>query len=113
MPMTPEFVFEMTREAAAKNFLILKKYDFSLETAIDAQTVSPLGYSSFEFGPPKTLQRTFQHHPLWTRMEQLLTNGPEWPLEEISESDRAANLTEACNLENTRGHPQNPTSQQS
>jgi hypothetical protein len=64
----------MTREAAAKNFLILKKYNFNLEKAIESQKLSPLKYGS-EFRPPKTLQTIFEHHPLWTRMEQLLTNG--------------------------------------
>jgi hypothetical protein len=52
-PIPPKFVFDMTEEAAEKNFMILKKYDFDLEKAINAQKSSPLGYGS-EFRPPQT-----------------------------------------------------------
>jgi hypothetical protein len=37
---------------------------------------------------------------MWTRMEQLLTNGSKWPLEEISESNKVANLMEALQFGN-------------
>jgi hypothetical protein len=56
--MTPKFFFEMTREAAATSFLILKNYGFKLEKATNTQKLSPLGYGC-EFRPPKTLQRIF------------------------------------------------------
>jgi hypothetical protein len=62
-PMTPKFVLEMTREAAAKSFLILKKYGFKLKKATNTQKLSPLGYGC-KFRPPKTLQQFFLHHPL-------------------------------------------------
>ncbi len=60
----------MTKEAAAKNFLILKKYNFDLGNANKAQRLPPLGYDS-EFKPPDTLVKIFTHHPLWAQMEQL------------------------------------------
>jgi hypothetical protein len=62
-PTVPEFMFELTSEAAVRNFMILKKYNFDLPTAIEAQKSSPLGYGS-EFLPPKTLQKICQD--LWT-----------------------------------------------
>jgi hypothetical protein len=62
-PTPPEFVFDLTEEAAEKNFMILKKCDFNLEKAINAQKSSLLGYGS-EFRPPQTLRRIFKHHPL-------------------------------------------------
>ncbi len=65
VPTPPKFIFELTTEAAEKNFLTLKKYNFNLEKAILAQRISPLGYGS-EFRPPATLRRIFKHHPLWT-----------------------------------------------
>ncbi len=37
MPTPLEIVFDMTEEAAEKNFMILKKYDFDLEKAMIAQ----------------------------------------------------------------------------
>ncbi len=38
-PMPPEFIFDMTEEAAEKNFLVLKKYNFDLDKAILAQKI--------------------------------------------------------------------------
>lgn len=43
-PDAPEFCFEMTLEAAEKNFLVLKRHGFDLGKAIDAQATSPVGY---------------------------------------------------------------------
>ncbi len=63
MPAPLKFIFDMTEEATEKNFVILKKYDFDLEKAINAQKSSPLGYGS-EFRSPQTLRRFFKHHPL-------------------------------------------------
>ncbi len=107
MPTPPEFVFDMTEEATKKNFRILKKYDFDLEKAINAQNSSPLGYGS-EFRPPQTLRRIFKHHPLWERMECLLIGGSKWPLTEISKSDRTADLTNALQFGNHKGASQKP-----
>jgi hypothetical protein len=97
--MTAEFVFEMTMEATAKNFLIQKKYNFDLGKAIEAQRLSPLGYSS-KFKPPDTLKKIFRYRPLWPRMEQLLIKGSKWLLEGISEGKRVANLEEALKFKN-------------
>ncbi len=107
MPTSPEFVFDMTEEAAKKNFMILKKYDFDLEKATNAQKSSPLGYGS-EFRPPQTLRRIFKHHPLWERMGRLLIKGFKWPLTEISKSNRIADLTNALQFGNHKGASQKP-----
>ena len=106
-PTAPEFVFELTSEAAEKNFMILKKYDFDLGKAIAAQGSSPLGYGS-EFRPPATLQKIFQSHPLWQRMERLLIEGSKWPLLELSEEDRIADLLEALQFGNHKGASERP-----
>ncbi len=106
-PTPPEFVFDLTEEAAKKNFMILKKYDFDLEKAINAQKTSLLGYGS-EFRPPQTLRRIFKHHPLRERMEHLLIEGSKWPLIEISKSNRIANLTNALQFGNHKRASQKP-----
>jgi hypothetical protein len=62
-PTAPEFTFKLTFDAAERNFMILKKYNFDLATALEAQKSSPLGYGS-EFQPSKTLQKIFASHPL-------------------------------------------------
>jgi hypothetical protein len=45
-PMKPEFAFDMSMEAAKRNYLILKKYDGSLAVALQAQGHSPLNMGS-------------------------------------------------------------------
>ncbi len=102
MPTPPEIVFELTEEAASKNFLILKKYSFDLEKAINKQKSSLLRFRS-KFRPSHTFRRIFQHHPLWARMEHLLINGSEWPLAEISKSNRIADFTKALQFGNQKG----------
>jgi hypothetical protein len=89
------------------NFIILKKYNLDLEKAVNAQKPSPLGYGS-KFRPPHTMKRIFQHHPPWARMEHILINGSEWPLAEIRESNRIADLTEALQFGNHKGASQKP-----
>ena len=42
----PEFCFEMTLEAAEKNFLVLKRHGFDLSKAIKDQSNTPVGYGS-------------------------------------------------------------------
>ena len=106
-PMKQEFAFELTKEAAEKNYCLLKKYGLDLSRAIDAQKSSPLSYGS-EFKPPHTLKRIYHNHPLWPRMEQLLINGSQWPLDEISEEDRKADLHEALAFGNHKGAASKP-----
>jgi len=106
-PMKQEFAFELTKEAAEKNYWLLKKYGLHLSRAIDAQKSSPLSYGS-EFKPPHILKRIYRNHPLWPRMEQLLINGSQWPLVEISEEDREADLHEALVFGNHKGAVSKP-----
>jgi hypothetical protein len=105
--MKQEFAFDLTKEAAEKNFCLLKKYGLDLSRAIDAQKSSPLSYGS-EFKPPHVLKCIYRNHPLWPRMEQLLINGSQWPLVEISEEDREADLHEALVFGNHKGAVSKP-----
>jgi hypothetical protein len=101
-PLEPEFFFEMTHKAAAKNCLVFKQYRFDLEQAIEAQKFSPLSYGS-EFKKPHVLQQIFKNHLLWARMECLLIKGSQWPLKEISKSNRVVDLQEALQFGNQKG----------
>jgi hypothetical protein len=103
----PEFMFELTSKAAERNFMILKKYNFNLATAIEAQKSSSLGYGS-EFQPPKTLQKIFTSHPLWQRMERLLIEGLKWPLTELSKRDRIEDLNKGLQFGKHKGASQKP-----
>jgi hypothetical protein len=42
-PTPPEFVFELAEEAAVKNFIILKKYNFDLERFNQCTEIIPAG----------------------------------------------------------------------
>jgi hypothetical protein len=106
-PQQPEFFFELTPEAAEKNFLVVKRHNMDLGQAITAQKDSPLGYGS-EFKPHQVLRQFFLHHPLWERMESILVNGSQWPLKEISKEDRVADLREALTFGNHKGASSKP-----
>jgi hypothetical protein len=73
-PDAPDFCFEMTLEAAEKNFLVLKRHGFDLSKAIKAQSNTPVGYGS-KFRKPLILSPLLGNHPLWPMMESILENG--------------------------------------
>ena len=103
-PLPPEFKFELTEEAMQHNLAVLKKYEFDLGQALEAQRDSPLGPGR-EFRPADILHAIFSHHPLWNRMEEILTRSSKWLLDDISEEDRSSDLKEALLLI-TKAHPQ-------
>ncbi len=85
-PAKPEFCFEMTLEAAEKNFMVLKCHNFELGKAIKVQSKSPVGYSS-EFRKPWILSPLLGNHPLWLQMKSILENGSQWPTKPILEEE--------------------------
>ena len=101
-PSKPEFLFEMSREAAEKNFCILTKYGKDLSRALEAQKTSPLGCGS-EFRPTNVLEGVFSKHPNWKRMENLLNNGSKWPMEDLDKELKASDLEEAIEFGNHKG----------
>jgi hypothetical protein len=83
-PRTPDFKFEMTMEAAEKNFLLLMhKYGGSMELELKAEQDSPMGMGS-EFRSIESLRSIYGSHPLWNQMVPILLHGSKWPLEPIS-----------------------------
>jgi len=102
-PELPLFKFQMNREAAESNFhvLWLRRFNFNLEKAIEAQAKLPMGYRS-EFQKCEVLLTLLQHHPLWNQMREMLVQGLQWPIELITNVDRVANL-EALNIGNYKG----------
>jgi hypothetical protein len=87
-PQQSEFHFEMTEEAARRNFCILARHGKNLGKAIKRQCNSPIRYYS-EFRAPETLAKIFSSHPNWTRMEKILREGSSWPLEELNSDAKA------------------------
>jgi hypothetical protein len=104
----PEFSFELTDEAAKKNFLILMRtYGGCLSDSLAAQQDLMVGYG-WEFQDVKTLSNIFQRHPNWTRMFRILTNGSEWPLEPLNKDSRMADVREALIFGNHKGASMQP-----
>jgi len=106
-PARPEFAFEMTEEAALKNYFIMKKNNFDLAKALTQQKNSPLGFGS-EFKPPSIIEPLFHLHPNWNHVKSILSNGSQWPLEPISEEIRRSNLEEALAFSNHKGATDKP-----
>ena len=67
--------------------------------AIEAQSSSPLGYGS-EFKPPDVLEQLFR--------QSQLQRGSIWPLDDLSEEDRIADLKEALVFGNHKQATENP-----
>jgi hypothetical protein len=61
----------LSKEAAMKNYLVMKQSNFDLAKALRAQSNSPLGYGS-EFKPPEILEPLFKLHPNWKRVKAQL-----------------------------------------
>ena len=96
-PNTPKFFFEMTLDAAEKNFLVLKRHDFDLGKAIKAQLNSPVGYSPL-----------LGNHPIWPMIKSILKNGTQWPTDPISEEERIGDVKEALKFGNHKGAKSHP-----
>ena len=106
-PEKPLFEFEMTSEAAKKNFLVLKSFNFDVKAALAAQAKSPTGYG-LEFRKGEILSPLVQYHPLWPRLEKILKHGLQWPTSPISKEDRIADLHEALKFGNHKGASTQP-----
>ena len=70
----PPFRFDLSDEATAHNFDILKKHNFSIEKVLANSGFSPSHFGS-EFKETQTLEKLFGHHPYWERMKKILDNG--------------------------------------
>jgi hypothetical protein len=79
-PSKPIFKFDLSVEAAEKNYIILmRKFEGDLHKALHAQQGSPLQYGS-KFKPVSTLAPIFSNHPSWGKMKTVLLDGLVWPL---------------------------------
>jgi hypothetical protein len=107
-PREPYFKFELTMEAAEKNFLLLMhKYGGSMELALKAEQDSPMGMGS-EFRPIESLRSIYGSHPLWHRMVPILSHGSKWPLEPLSEELRLTDMKEGIEFGNHKGAKEDP-----
>ena len=98
----PDFILELTKEAAQKNFLLLLKHDFNMDKALKFQRGIPLEYGS-EFRCVEVHEELFGRHPNWGHLEQMLQRGLEWPMEELNTKTQHKDLLEAIAFGNHKG----------
>ena len=106
-PSKPLFKFELTMKAALRNYLVLLKHGLSLESALESQKDSPLGFGS-KFRPVKTLEPLLAKHPNWPCLKQILISGSSWDLEDLDEEKRLSDLKEAITRGNHKGAKEKP-----
>jgi hypothetical protein len=104
-----EFEFSTSLEAARRNIEILSRYDYDLQRAIMGTNLvnTPLRPGS-EFRPKELLGAICRNHPLWPRIEGMLTEGFTMPLAELPEVDRVQDVLEAIRYGNHKSTQKNP-----
>jgi hypothetical protein len=107
-PSKPIFEFDLSIEAAKKNYIILmRKLGGDLHKALHAQQGSPLQNGS-EFKPESTLASILSNHPNWEKMRILLSNGSTWPLSPLDNINRLLDINNALAFGIHKGADQQP-----
>jgi hypothetical protein len=86
-----EFRFELSIAAADHNLAVLQRHALDLETGLAAQPFSSLTPGS-EFRPVALLTSLLSMHPLWPKFQERISTGAEFPLREITDADRIADV---------------------
>ena len=87
-----EFRFEWSTEAADHNLEVLQRHALDLDIALAAQPFSSLTPGS-EFRPVELLAPLLSLHPLWPKFQERISTGADFPLREIADADRIADVT--------------------
>ena len=90
----PIFRFKATQEAAEHNLKILRDENFDLGKICNKGKRTILRFGS-EFKETRDLQKIFQHHPRWHRLEKVLTMGVDFDLDDIDDELRWRDLAAA------------------
>eukprot|EP00957_Ditylum_brightwellii_P077011 5852954-Ditylum_brightwellii.AAC.1 len=77
-PSKPEFNFNIDKEAAHKNSMILKNYGYDMTQAIAGNKSFTMWYGS-KFRTPNELRTLFGHHDHWHRLEKNMEEGAKYP----------------------------------
>ena len=87
-----DFRFEWSSAAADHNLAVLRKHALDLDAALAAQPFSSITPGS-EFRPAELLAPLLSLHPLWPKFQERISNGAEFPLRDIADADRIADVT--------------------
>jgi hypothetical protein len=85
------FRFERSQDAATHNTLLLQSHNFDTNAATQSTPNTVLTYGS-EFKPSHLLAPLLQRHHHWPKIKNIIDNGMSYPLRDISEQDRIADI---------------------
>jgi hypothetical protein len=91
---TTEFVFEWTTAAATLNHAVIRRHGGNLRSALAAQPFS-MHLPGSEFRLAHQLVPLLSRHPLWALFADWITDGAEFPLVNIPDAERLADVTAA------------------
>ena len=100
---SPNFQFSISNESAKFNFNLLKKHDFDLEKNLNPEKICVTNYGS-ELKSVEELDNLWMKHPRWKTLRDKLTKCCAYPVNDLIEKIRMADLKE--NLE--RGKHKSP-----
>lgn len=102
----PRFKFEATAEAAAWNFKLLRDGGFGWDNLLNTNPKSVTSFGS-EFKDPQDLDRLFSYHPRWKQLRHRLHRAVHFPLEDLEEELRLADLKAAYKRGNHKSADKN------
>ena len=105
-PRKPSFRFEYTEEAAQFNVNILKRVNYNMCDAIQAERGSTMWYGS-EYRPVAQLERLYRHHKDWQYFRTQLEKGATYPLRKIGPRRRIDNIRKMLQRGNHRSAEDN------
>ena len=91
-----KFEFSISKESTKFNFNLLKKHDFNLEKLLNPGEICVIN-NSYELISVEELDNLWMKHPRWKTLRDKVTKGCEYPVEDLIEEVRMADLKE--NLE--------------
>ena len=90
----PKVRFDVSKEEAVYNFDLLKKAKFNLSDIINTKGETSFTTYGSKFKDVKMLEKLFKHHHIWKDLKLMIPNGSQWPIEELDEKSRLADLKE-------------------
>lgn len=100
------FRHDLSPEAAAHNLGILQQHEFDLERVLRLHNESPIAYGS-EFRSTVALGFLFSAHPDWELLREVLSDGIEFPLSPLPETERQVELEAMLRYGNHKSALQN------
>ena len=86
--------FDVSKEAAVHNFNLFKQANFNLRDILNTKGETIFTTFGSKFKDVKMLEKFLKHHHRRKDLNLMITNGSQWPIEELEEKSRLADLKE-------------------